>query len=75
MTVNYKQFVHVRFPRAKFRKSCALFVLDSTVTQTAALTNLSRYTVNRYLTLIRQIVAEFCERESPFTGEIELGES
>ncbi len=75
MAVNYKQFVRARISRAKFRQILRSFALDLTATQTAALTNLNRNTVNRYLTFIRQAVASFCERESPFSGEIELDES
>ena len=75
MTVNYKRFVRARISRAKFRQILRSFALDLTATQIAALTNLNRNTVNRYLTFIRQAVAEFCEHESPFTGEIELDES
>ncbi len=30
---------------------------------------------NRYLTLIRQLIAQSCERESPFQGEVEVDES
>ena len=41
----------------------------------ASLTQLNRNTVNRYLTLIRKRIAEFCEQESPFKGEIEIDES
>lgn len=38
------------------------------------MTGLNRNTVNRYLPLIRHAV-EHCERESPFSGEVELDES
>lgn len=75
MTDNYKRFVRARISRAKFRQILRSFALDLTATQTAALTNLNRSTVNRYLTLIRQSIAQFCEHESPFSGEIELDES
>ena len=40
-----------------------------------ALTGLNRNTVNRYLRLIRQSVAAHCQRESPFSGDVELDES
>jgi transposase-like protein len=39
------------------------------------LTGLNRKTINRYLTLIRQRIAELCEQDSPFKGEIEVDES
>lgn len=51
------------------------FALDLTATQIASLTNLNRNTVNRYLRLIRQSIALFCQHASPFSGIIELDES
>ncbi len=70
-----KQSVRARISRAKFRQILRLFALDLTAVQITALTALNRNTVNRYLTLIRQAVVEHCERESPFSGDIELDKS
>ena len=75
MTLVSKQFVRARITRAKFRQLLRLFALDLTAVQITALTALNRNTVNRYLTLIRQAIAEHCERESPFSGDVELDES
>src|SRR5438270_6648583 len=75
MAVSSKQFSRARISRAKFRQILKLFALDLTATQVTALTGLNRNTVNRYLTLIRQAVAQYCERESPFSGDVELDES
>lgn len=75
MTVSSKEFVRARISRAKFRQLLKLFALDLTATQISALTALNRNTVNRYLRLIRQAVALYCERESPFSGDVELDES
>jgi transposase len=75
MTLGSKQFVRARISRAKFRQLLKLFTVDLTATQITALTALNRNTVNRYLRLIRQAIAEHCERESPFRGEVELDES
>src|SRR5437764_9729623 len=75
MAVSSKQFVRARITRAKFRQPLRLFALDLTATQITSLTGLNRNTVNRYLRLIRQAVAEHCERESPFAGDVELDES
>jgi hypothetical protein len=75
MAVSSKQFVRARISRAKFRQLLKLFALDLTATQITALTSLNRNTVNRYLTLIRQAIAEHCQRESPFSGEVELDDS
>lgn len=75
MAVSSKQFVRARISRAKFRQIIKLFALDLTATQITALTGLNRNTVNRYLTLIRQAIAAHCQRESPFSGDVELDES
>ncbi len=75
MAVGSKQFVRARISRAKFRQLLKLFALDLTATQVTALCGLNRNTVNRYLTLIRRAIAQHCERESPFSGDVELDES
>jgi transposase len=72
MALSFKRFVRAKISRAKFRQLIKLFALDLTATQITALTALNRNTVNRYLTLFRQAVAEYCQRESPFSGEVEL---
>jgi transposase len=66
MAVNSKQFVRAKISRAKFRQLLRLFALDLTATQIAALTGLNRNTVNRYLSLIRQAIAQYYEREVAF---------
>src|ERR1051325_6412492 len=75
MSLSSRRFVRSRIYRAKFRQFLKLFALDLTATQITALVGLNRNTVNRYLTLIRQAVAQHCERESPFSGDVELDES
>lgn len=51
------------------------FALDIEATKIAQLTDLNRNTINKYLRLIRERIAEECELESPFSGEIEVDES
>lgn len=75
MTVSYKRFVRAKISAKKFRQILHLFVVDLTASQIAVLVKLNRNTVNRYLTLIRQSIAIFCEQESPFSGVVELDES
>ena len=75
MAVSSKQFYRARITRAKFRQLLKLFSLDLTATQIAALSGLNRNTVNRYLKLVRQTIAQHCQRESPFSGHVELDES
>ena len=64
-----------RISEAKFRHLVKLFAVDLDATQIAALTGLNRSTVNRYLRGIRVRIAEYCEAQSPFSGEIEVDES
>ncbi len=75
MTDSYKLYIRTRISRAKFRQILRLFALDLTASQIAELTDLNRNTVNRYLTLVRSLIADFCEHESPFSGAVECDES
>ena len=64
-----------KISEAKFRELVKLFALNLEATQIAELTDLNRNTVNRFLRAIRERLAEFCEQQSPFSGEIEVDES
>lgn len=64
-----------RISEKKFREILKLFALDLEATKIAALTNLNRKTINRYLRLLRERIAEESEQQSPFGGVIELDES
>ena len=75
MTSKNKYVKRSRISEAKFRELLRLFSLDLDANQITNLTNLNRNTVNRYLSLIRKRIAQFCERQSPFEGEIEVDES
>ena len=69
MPIKNKYINRSRVSEAKFRD----LVLGAQ--QISILTNLNRNTVNRYLKLIRKRIAELCESETPFKGEIEVDES
>jgi hypothetical protein len=64
-----------KISEAKFRQIVKLFALDLDATQISKIAGISRVTINRYLMAIRKRIAEFCELESPFQGEIEVDES
>lgn len=64
-----------KISEAKFRELLRLFSLNLEATQIAELTGLNRNTVNRFLKGTRIRLAEFCEQQSPFSGEIEVDES
>ena len=64
-----------RITEAKFRSLVKYFSLDLDAHRIASLVGLNRNTVNRYLRLLRERIAEYCEREFPLQGEIEVDES
>ncbi len=64
----------VRISTAKFRQILKYFALDIEATKIAQLTGLNRNTINKYLLLVRKVIALECEQESPFSGEVEVGE-
>lgn len=59
----------------KIRETVRYFAMDLEATKIAELTKLNRNTINRYLKEIRKKIAEYCKKESPFSGEIEVDES
>ena len=75
MTIKNKYANRSKISEAKFRELLRLFSLNLEATQIAELTGLNRNTVNRFLKAIRIRLAEFCEQQSPFSGEIEVDES
>ena len=75
MTDSCKLYIRARISRAKFRQILRLFALDLTASQIAAIANLNRNTINRYLILTRSLIADFRELESPFSGSVALDES
>ena len=64
-----------RISERKFQQLVRLFSAGLEASQIAKLTGLNRNTVNRYLTKIRQRLAEYCNVQSPYSGEVEVGES
>ena len=75
MTMRNKYVKRSRISEKKFRQLVKLFSLDLDAVQISELSHLNRNTVNRYLKAIRTRIAEFCEVESPFNGEVEIDES
>lgn len=58
----------------KFRELVNFFALNLEASQIAELTGLNCNTINRFLRAIRERLAEFCEPQSPFSGEVEVNE-
>ena len=75
MAMKNRYAIRSRISEAQFRQIVRLFALDLDATQITALIALNRNTVNRYLQGIRQRIAEYCEAQSPFSGEVEVDES
>ncbi len=64
-----------KISESKFRQIIRYFSVDLDASQITRLVGLNRNSVNRYLRAIRERIAEFCETQSPFSGEIEVDES
>ena len=66
---------NARILDTQFRSILKEFSFDSTASETAERTGIGRKTVNRIFHLIRKRLAVLCEKESKFSGEIEIEES
>ncbi len=75
MTRVRARFDRSKISKAKIREIVRYFAIDLEATKIAKLTRLNRNTINRYLKFFRQVIAEACERESPFKGVVEVDES
>jgi transposase-like protein len=64
-----------RISEKKFREIIKYFSFDLTANRTALLTGLTHKTVNQIYLKIRLRLAQDCQRESPFSGEVEVDES
>lgn len=65
-----------RISEAKFREIIRLFALDIEATKIAALTGISRRSINKIIMQLRQRIAAYSQEQSPFeSGEIEIDES
>jgi transposase len=70
-----RYFRSAKISEAKFRVLLRCFSLDLTATQTAAMTGISVRSVNQIYLRLREKLAEECRRHSPFSGDLEAGES
>lgn len=64
-----------RISEKRFRGLIRAFAMDLTATDAAELTGLSIRSVNDIYLKIRRRIAESCEAQSPFRGEVEIDES
>ena len=75
MTIKNKYAKRSKISEKKIRQIVKLFSIDLDASQITKISELNRNTINRYLTGIRKRIAEFCESQSPFSGEVEVDES
>ena len=75
MAVKNKYAYRSRISEDKIRQIVRLFAVDLDASQIAEVTSLNRNTINRYLAAFRERIAQYCEAESPVSGEVEVDES
>ncbi len=75
MAMKNKYSKNAKISEAKIRQIVRLFAVDLNAVQIAAVADVNRNTVNKILAGIRSRIAQACETESPFSGEIEVDES
>jgi transposase len=79
MTKKNKYYNRSRISEVKFREIIKYFSLDLNAVQISKLTNLSRQSINKYLTAIRVRILKTCElnqlQSDPLVGQIEVDES
>lgn len=70
-----KYLRNARILDTQFRDILKEFSFDSTASETAIRSGVNRKTINRIFYLIRRRLIVLCEKESMFSGEIEIDES
>jgi transposase-like protein len=70
-----RYYKNSKISEARFRRLLKAFALDLTVSDAARLTGFSTRSVNAIYLKMRRRIAEYCEAQSPYSGEVELDES
>lgn len=70
-----RYYKYSKISEARLRRLIRSFALDLTASDTARLTGISIRSVNDIYLKIRRRIAEYCEEQSPYLGEVELDES
>ncbi len=65
----------LRISERNYRRILRYFLMDLEATKIAEFTGVSRKSMNRILKALRMRLAEICESQSPFSGEIEVDEA
>ena len=69
-----RYYARPRISERKFRQLLRYFAMDFSATGVAQLTGVRRKAVTLIFLKTRRRIAEECERASPFSGEVEVGE-
>jgi transposase len=70
-----RYFYRTHISERKFKEILRYFSIDLEAIKIAELTGISRNSINKIMNALRRRLAEICEEESPFKGEIEVDES
>jgi len=70
-----RSFRRSRLSEAKFRLIMHYFTHDLPASKIAALSDVSRPTINQRFFKLRTRIAQLCDASSPFSGEVEVDES
>jgi len=70
-----RYFRNAKISEARFRQLLRCFALDMTATQTAQMTGRSLRGTNQIFLRLREKLAQECEKNSPFSGDLEADES
>jgi transposase len=70
-----KYLKNARISDTQFRHVLREFCFDSTAAETALRAGVNRKTINRIFHLMRRRIVVLCEKESKFSGEVEIDES
>lgn len=74
-TTKNRYYRRSRIAEKQFRRLIKAFAMDLTATDSAELTGLSVRSTNDIYLKLRRRIAEHCEAQSPFRGEVEIDES
>jgi len=70
-----RYYIRSRISEKVFRRIIHAFAMDFTATDAAVLTGVSLRSVNSIYLKLRRRIAQHCEAQSPFAGEVEVDES
>ena len=70
-----RYYIRSRISEKVFRRIIHAFAMDFTATDAAQLTGVSLRSVNSIYLKLRRRIAQHCEAQSPFAGEVEVDES